>query len=173
MKNKLFLLIIMIGLLFITACSFGSSKEKIVYQDINLKLTTTFEYNEDDGFKFERDVTGGKFAEIEFSNEKQNLYFDMYYTKSSKVSSEIQKKSRSSDKYYKEYKFGDYKAYTYGTYKDKLNIVIDINKTINGQKIELFIAISTIKEDKNIIVSDLFKKTVIQDFFKSIEITED
>ena len=173
-KRLIFSITLVLSIIFITACTSSSKGEKITYTDSKLKLTTTFEYDNEDGFKQGKDVTGGKYAEIEFSNEKQNLHFDMYYTKNPTKTCESLKKDRQKDKYYKEYKFGDYEAYTYGNYEEKLYLVIDI-KTDKETKetIELFIAIDTIKYDKEFIVADAIKNDVLQSFFKSIKIKEE
>ncbi|MBQ3474767.1 MAG: hypothetical protein IJH20_01150 [Bacilli bacterium] len=175
MKNKLLVsLTFVLCLVILTACGSSSKNEKITYTDSKLKLTTTFEYSKDDDFKFEKNVKGGKYEEMEFSNEKQNLYFDMYYTKSSTKTCEAVKKDRQDDKNYKEYKFGDYAAYTYGNSDENLYLVIDI-KDLKKEKetLELFISINTIKYDKKFAVADVFKNDVLQNFFKSIKITED
>ena len=173
-KRVLFSLTLVLCLILLTACGSSSKNEKITYTDSKLKLTTTFEYSKNDGFKFEKNVSGGKYAEIEFSNEKQNLYFDMYYTKSSTKTCETVKKDRQEDKNYKEYKFGDYAAYTYGNSNGNLNMVINI-KSFEKEKetVELFISINTIKYDKEFDVVNAFKNNVLQSFFKSIKITEE
>ena len=133
MKKRLLLVVLMgICLLGITGCGGSSNKdmESIKLTDESLKLTTTFQYDKKDGFKFEKNVTGGKFAEIEFSNEKLNLYFDVYYTEYSTATAKANKDHFSEDTYFKEYKFGDYEAYSYGLDKNNLYL-ISVSGAIN------------------------------------------
>lgn len=177
MKKKLLLIVLMgICLLGITGCGGNSNKEmeSINITDDNLKLTTTFEYGKDAGFKFEKNVTGGRFAEIEFSNEKYNLYFNMYYTQSSSDLYKSLRTNRAGDKYYKELKYGDYEGYTYGNDNDRLYAVL-VLKTDDKTKenIELFVSIDKIKYSGDEEVAIVFKSDAIQDFFSSIKITED
>ena len=171
MKKKiLFILLTGICLLGITGCGGNNSDiETIKLTDEKLELTTKFEYDKEDGFKFEKNVTGGKYAEIEFSNEKMNLYFDAYYTKYSKETSKANKGNVSNDTYFKEFKFGDYEGYSYGLDKDRLYLIINL-KTVDKEDIELFVAITKINYDKESVVFDIFKLEPIQNFFKSIKI---
>ena len=172
-KNILLIITVIICVIFMTACFDKSKEEKIELKDSKLKLKTVLEYNKDEGFKKEKDVTGGKYAEVEFSNEKENLYFDMYYSKSSKETSKSVKEDRKNNKYYKEYKYNGYEAYAYSEFKDNINLVLTI-KNENKDTIELFIAITSIKYEKEKVLFDIFDKSkVIQEFFESIKITEE
>ena len=73
MKKKiLFLAVLLTSLFVFTGCG-KVPKEKITIKDNKLKYTTTFEYDKEDGFEFKKNVDGGRFSEIEFTNKKENL----------------------------------------------------------------------------------------------------
>ena len=172
MKKRI-LLTIILCLFIVTACRNNSNIEKIIYSDSTLKLTTIFEYDKEDGFKKEKDVPNGKFAEIEFSNEKANLYFDMYYTQNSENQSKKNKENRKNNNYYKEYKYNGYEAYVYSNNDSEICLVITLKKDDN-QLTELFVIIDEIRTNRESKIFDIFDKNeTIQDFFKSIKITED
>lgn len=178
MKKKIiFVSLIIIGLFITTGCNkkVEDNKEKITIKDNKLKYTTTFEYEKEDGFKFKKNVDGGRFSEIEFDNEKENLTFDMYYTESTSENAKMIKQNRKENqKYYKEYKFGEYKGYIYSDYNDDLYVVITLKEDIKEKStVDLFVSIETINYDKDAIVYDMFSKDVIMKFFKSIKNTVD
>lgn len=171
MKKKIiFISLLIIGLFIFTGCK-KEVKEKITIKDDTLKYTTTFEYKKDDGFKFKKNVEGGRFAEIEFTNEKENLEYNMYYTESTSTTSDSVKKSRKDKKYYKEYKFDEYDAYTYGEYDDSINLIITLKSdTKEKRNTELFVAITkSNNSDKS--AFDIFNNNINQEFFKSIKNT--
>ena len=173
MKKKLLIGLLVITSLFIfTGCG-KNDKEKITIKDSTLKYTTTFSYDKEDGFGEVKGKTGGRFSEIEFSNKKENLSFDMYYSESSDDNAKAIKKNRKENqKYYKEYKFGEYEGYVYSDYKDNLYVVITLKEDMKENSVvELFTSIDTINYDKDIVVFDLFNKDVIKNFFNSIKNT--
>ena len=172
MKKKLLAVTLLLtGLFIFTGCS---KKETITIKDNILKYTTTFEYDKEDGFKFKKKVKGGKFSEIVFSNEKDNLEYDMYYTESTSITSDNNKLNRKNSKNYKEYKFGEYDAYTYGNYDDSLYLIITLKSDIKEkQNVELFVSINKIKDNDDKKVSSIFKDKINQDFFSSIKKTVD
>ena len=175
MKKRLLLIILlMVCLVTFTGCDKGNNtdKETIVYKDSVLKLKSTFEYEKEDGFEFKENVEGGKYAEITFTNKTENLDFDMYYTKSAKETVDTLKESRKDNKYFKEYTFGDFSAYTYGEYNTDLYLVMNL-KSDDKDVIELFVSMELDSFDKNAIVNDIFNKKVIQEFFNSIKLTEE
>ena len=174
MKKKILLsLLLVLSMLIFTGCGKKvEEKEKITIKDSKLNYVTTFEYDKEDGFEFIGKETGGRFSEITFKNEKENLNFDMYYSESTTETAENVKKNRSENKYYKEYKFGEYNGYVYGNYKDSLNLIITLKEDKKEHDcVELFVSIDTINYDADTVVFDLFKKPVITNFFKSIKNT--
>ena len=172
MKKKiLFLTVLLISLFIFTGCG-KKPKEIITIKDNKLKYTTTFEYEKEDGFEFKKKVEGGRFSEIEFTNKKENLEYDMYYSESTSITSEKVKEGRKNKKYYKEYKFGEFDAYTYGDYDDSLYLVITLKSdTKEKENTELFVSIEQIEYKKDQKVFDVFNKDVNQKFFKSIKNT--
>lgn len=171
MKKKfLFVSVLLIGL-FITGCG-KTPKETITIKDNSLKYKTTFEYDKEDGFKFKKKVKGGKYSEIEFTNKKENLKYDMYYSKSTSTTADNIKKNRKNNRYYKEYKFGEYDAYVYGEYNDNLYLIITLKSDMKEKEnIELFVSIEQINYKKEEVVFDIFNKKTNQEFFKSIKNT--
>lgn len=175
MKKKLLLVTLLTLSLFIfSGCSDkketkSNSKEKINISDKRLGYETTFLYDKEDGFKFEKEETGGKYSEIVFSNEKEKLEFDMYYTESTKATSDSLKTSRKDKKYYKEYTYDKYSAYVYNDYDDELYLIITIGEKDNLRD-ELFVSIEKSDYTEKTSVYDMFNKDVIQNFFKSITV---
>lgn len=171
MKKKILFISVLFICLFITGCG-KTPKEKMTIKDRTLKYTTTFEYEKEDGFEFKKNVKGGKYSEIEFTNEKENLKYDMYYSKQTSTTSDIIKKNRKNNKYYKEYKFGEYEAYAYGDYNDNLYLVITLKSDMKEKEsIELFVSIEQMDYKKDEVVFDIFNKETNQKFFKSIKNT--
>lgn len=175
MKKKLLLSILLLTSIFMFAgCEKKSNKEVIEIKDSTLKYTTSFEYDKEDGFGSVTKKTGGKFSEIEFKNEKENLNFDMYYSETTDITAKNVKTNRKDNqKYYKEYKFGEYDAYIYSNYGDNLYVVITLKEdTKEHKEVDLFVSIETIKYDKDLVLFDEFNKNdTIKNFFKSIKNT--
>lgn len=175
-KNILVSLLLIICALILTGCNSKVPKETISLSDSTLKYTTTFEYNKEDGFGSVTKKTGGRFSEIEFKNEKENLIFDMYYSETTDITAKnIKKNRKDNQKYYKEYKFGEYDAYIYSNNDDNLYIVITLKEDIKEHKeVDLFTSIEIINNDKDIVIFDEFNKNdIIKNFFKSIKNTVD
>lgn len=172
MKKKiLFLSVLLVSLFVLTGCG-KISKETISLNDKTLKYTTTFEYDKEDGFKFKKNVGGGRFSEIIFTNEKENIEYDMYYVESTSTTSENVKKNRKNKKYYKEYKFGEYDAYSYGDYDDSLYLVIILKSdTKEKRNTEIFVSMEQIEYKKDEKVFDTFNDEINQKFFNSIKNT--
>lgn len=175
MKKKILLVtLITLSLFIFSGCKDNKtetkSKEKISLEDKTFGYKTTFEYDKEDGFEFDKEETGGKYAEILFNNTNENLEFDAYYTESTKATSDSIKASRKEKKYFKEYKFGKYSAYSYNDYDDDLYLVITIDEKDNYSK-EIFVSIEKIDYKKEGIVFEMFDNKVIQNFFKSIKVT--
>ena len=168
----MFLSVLLFSIFILTGCG-KVPKEKITIKDSKLKYKTTFEYEKEDGFKFKKNVKGGRFSEIVFENEKENLTFDMYYSEtSSDNAKKIKENRKTNQKYFKEYKFGEYDGYVYSDYKDDLYVVITLKEDMKEKTtVDLFTSIETIKYDKNVVIFDDFKKDVILNFFKSIKNT--
>ena len=176
MKKKLLLVTLLTLSLFIFSGykkkkeTKSNSKEKITITDKELGYSVSFEYEKEDGFEFDKEETGGKYAEIKFNNKKENLKFDAYYTESTKITSDALKVSRKNKKYYKEYKYDKYNAYDYNDYDDELYLVISVGEKENYVQ-EIFVSIEKDNYKEKEIVYDMFNKDVIQKFFKSIKVT--
>ena len=76
--------------------------------------------------------------------------------------------TRSKQKYYKEYKFGKYKAYAYSEYGStvKLNILLKANE--NKMYDILFIDMQRLDTDESIIMAEVLEKEELQELFKSM-----
>ena len=172
MKKKLFSLLIgLFAVILITGCGAKKiDKEEISLKDDTLKYKTTFEFEKADGFKLEKEETGGKYKEIIMKNELENLKFDMYYSDNSDDAYKSLKEDRSTKKNYKEYKYGKYDAYVYSDYDSDLNLIIKLTDEKN-KVISLYVYIETINFDNSDVVYEMFNREVIQNFFNSIELT--
>ena len=176
MKNKIYLLLLLLIPTFflLTACNkqktTGTNKTIIELHDKKLNYKTTFTV--ENGEKYSDvviDETGGASAVLTFRNETLDVEFEMYYNKLLKQTYDSTKKGRSSQKYYKEYKFGECEAYAYGNYDDKIYLNIILDKENDDRLITLFVSIERIDTDKNVIISSLLKEKDLQNLFNSIK----
>ena len=132
---------------------------------------TVFKYDNTENFTNLNKEEGGASQEITFENPDLDVEFDMYYTKMSKSSFDRSKEVRSKQKYYKEYKFGEFDVYAYGEYSSGLylNILLGVDST-NTAKI-LFVSIDRLDTNEDVVVSKLLDKE-LKTFFNSIEVHE-
>ncbi|MBP5678428.1 MAG: hypothetical protein J6X28_01190 [Bacilli bacterium] len=181
MNKKIWLLLCIIPLLLITtACDnthTGKEKDKkitktIELSDSKLGFTTTFTYPADEKYTDVEEESGGASNKITFKNEDLDVTFEMYYTTMRTETYNETEKTRSAQKYYKEYTFGDYEAYAYGEYDDniKLNILLGIDEDNTAEV--LFVTIDRIDTDEKVIVLKVLESK-LQDFFNSMEFVKE
>ena len=179
-KNIVFVLLLVPALLLVlTGCDKKEEKKENPSDTKTIELTdekfgykTTFTYNKNEDYSdIEVDTESGKTTEIEFENEELDLDFQMYYVDTYIETYETTEKSRSAQKYYKEYTYVDYKGYAYGNYGSslQLNILIDTNEEEHRAKV-LFVSIDRKDSNEDIIVSDVVADTKVQEFFNSMEV---
>ena len=181
MKKKVLLLLLIPALvLTMTACSEKKEKEPekkitktIELSDSKLGFTTTFKYDVDEKFSNVEEDDGGASTAITFENEDLDVEFEMYYTKMRKTTYNETETTRSAQKYYKEYKFGDYEAYAYSEYDDKvyLNVLLGIDEDENAEV--LFVSIERIDNNEEVIVPNVLAGKTLQNFFKSMEFVKE
>ena len=173
-KLFIFLTILVIPVLLITGCgkkenNKTSDLKTIELADDGFKLKTTFKYDPSLTISDIEYDDEGKSKELEFTIDELDLDFQMYYTESSKEISEDLKTSRSGKKYFKDFNFNKYNAYSYGDYDDKLDLNIDlVNDTSKNTVTKLFVSIDSNNTDT--IVYDVFTQNTLQEFFNSIEV---
>ena len=181
MKKKiLLLLLIPILVLATTACGAtheGEQTDKkltktIELSDSNLGFTTTFTYDAEEKYTDIEEETGGASSAITFKNEDLDVEFEMYYNTMRTASYNDLEKSRSSQKYYKEYKFGDYEAYAYSDYSDKvyLNILLGIDDDDMAEV--LFVSIERLDNNVEIEIPTVLEEK-LQEFFNSMEFVKE
>ena len=170
-KKLLFILLLPVFILLLTGCEEKDTRKSITLTDPVFGYETTFKYNKDEKFSEVKNIEGGASKEIEFENPDLDVEFQMYYTKMSKKAYDTSKTTRSNQKYYKEYKLGEYDAYAYGEYSSGiyLNIVLGVDST-DTAKI-LFVSIDRLDTNEDIVVSKLLDKE-LKDFFNSIKVNE-
>ena len=179
--NRKWLYLLLIPLLLVTtAC--GKTHEgdatdkkltkKIELVDSKLGFTTTFTYDAEEKFSNVEEETGGKSTAITFSNEDLDVTFEMYYTTMSTTTYNDTERTRTVQKYYKEYTFGDYEAYAYSEYDSKinLNVLLGIDEDDNAEV--LFVSIDRIDTNEDVIVAEVLEKK-LQDFFNSMEFVKE
>ena len=171
MKKKIILLVLLLlPVLLLTGCDNKkvNPQKNIALTDPTFGYETSFEY-EDENFTDIKSEKGGASNELTFKSEDLDVEFQMYYTKMSKSSYERTQEARSKQKYYKEYTFGDYKAYGYGEYSSGLylNILLDVDST-DTAKI-LFVSIDRLDTDETQIVVDIVDQKLMR-FFNSIKV---
>ena len=175
MRKKLLLILLIPVLLLITACDKTKIKneeetgEKIVLEDKKLGFKTTFSYDKKEKYSDVEIENGDASAELTFENEELDIQFDMYYNTMTIETYQSTQKTRSAQKYYKEYKFGDYDAYAYGNYDSGLYISILLKEETNKMADVLFVSIDRIDNDKEVIVSDVVAGEQVQKLFNSIK----
>lgn len=170
-KKLLFILLLPVFILLLTGCEEKDTRKSISLTDPVFGYETVFKYNKDEKYSEVKTNEGGLSKEIEFENPDFDVEFQMYYTKMMKKSYDETKKIRANQKYYKEYKFGKYEAYSYGEYSSGiyLNILLGVDST-DTAKI-LFVSIDRLDANEDIVVAKLLDKE-LKDFFNSIEVNE-
>lgn len=170
MKNKLFiLLLIPVLVLTLTACTKKegntTNEKKLELVDSNYGTTT---FIIDDTYTEIEESKGGASTELEFENETLDLDYDMYYTTMRKASYNTSKETRSKQKYYKEYKFGNYEGYAYGEYTSSMNLNIILSEDGEDYTV-LFVSIDRHDSNEKKIVSDIIAEKETQSFLNSIK----
>lgn len=172
MKKKLLLIlllpIVMIGL---TGCGENkNTKKSILLSDPVFGYETSFKYDGKESFSGIKNNLDGTSTSLEFKNEELDVEFQMYYTRMMKNSYDESKKIRSKQKYYKEYKFGKYEAYSYGEYTSGLYLNILLDDYNETAKV-LFVSIDRIDTNQNVVVADVLDKKLVK-FFDTIEVID-
>ena len=177
-KTLLLLLLVPVLLLVVTGCGKKEEKKPVENNTKTIELTdkkfgykTTFTYDKSEKFSdIEVDTESGKTTEIEFENEELDVEIEMYYTDTFQETYEGTQKSRSVQKYYKEYTFGEYKGYAYGHYGSsiQLNILIDTDSETDRAKI-IFVSIDRKDSNEEIIIADVLEQK-LKSFFDSMKV---
>ncbi len=178
-KKILVLLLISIILLTTTAC--GGTHEgkeqdkkltkKIELVDKKLGFNTTFTYDANEKYSDVEEDNDGASTAIEFKNEDLDVDIEMYYNTMTTTSYNETQKTRSAQKYYKEYKYGDYEAYAYSEYPDKVKISILLGIEDDMAEV-LFVSIERIDNNEDIIIPDVLDKD-LKAFFNSMEFVKE
>lgn len=172
MKKILIIILTLIIIFSTTACGTinknNKNKKEISIVDENKNLEAKLFYNKKE--KYTKPVTNyrGNTREITFSNKDLNLEFQTYFTTFTTDSYKVSKKTRESQKYYAEYKFGKYKAYTYSNLDDVLYLNVYLGKKKEYGEIILYASIKKIDNTKKESVKELFDSKNVQDLFKTL-----
>ncbi len=172
--KKLLILLIPIVLIGLTAC--GKTHEKIlenektiILEDTKLGLKTTFTYEDKDKYGDIEFSDEGASRSVEFDNEELDAEFEMYYNTMTDTAYKTSKDTRSNQKYYKEYKFGKYKAYAYSEYPNNIKLNILLKENSNNMYDVLFVSIDRLDTDESIIMKEVLDGEELQKFFNSIK----
>ena len=157
-KKLLFILLLPVFILLLTGCKEKDNRKSISLTDSVFGYTTTFKYEEKENFSKVKIKEGGASKEISFENPDLDVEFQMYYTKMSKTSYERSEEVRSKQKYYTKYKYGEYEAYAYSEYDDKLLLNISLGEADSGDVYILFVSIERLDTNKDIIVANVVNK---------------
>ena len=179
MKKVLLILLIPVLLLTVTACGGtheGKAKDKkltktIELVDKKLGFNTTFTYDADNKFSDVHENNEGASTAIYFSNADLDSSFEMYYTTMRKKTYNDTETARSNQKYYKEYTFGDYEAYAYSEYEDKINLNVLLGIDDDTAEV-LFVTIERIDTNDEVIMADVLEKD-LKEFFESMEFVKE
>ena len=181
MKKKIVLLLLIPLLLAMTtACNKPSNEPKadekikktIKLSDSKLGYTTTFKYDANENYSNVKEDNSGASKAITFKNEDLDIEVEMYYNKMRSATYNESEKTRSAQKYYKEYKFGDYEAYAYGEYDD--SIYLNILCGVEDEDVAvLFVSIERLDNNKDVVIADVLADKKLQSFFKSMEFVKE
>ncbi len=169
MKKVIYFLFLVPVVFLLVGCGKEAKNLKTIeLKDEEFGYSTVFSFNEKEKYTEPETDTSGKSVKISFENEEADAEIEMYYVKMRKTTYENSKSTRSSQKYYKEYKFGDFNSYAYGEYDSGiyLNTVID---TVDDDVVIIFTSISRIDVNEEVIMSEVLEKK-LQDFFKSMKV---
>ena len=166
MKKLLILIVLILPVIILTGCE--GEKEKITLADPVFGYETVFKYDKKENYNSILQERGGASNSVSFKNRDLDVEFQMYYTKMSKDNYNNSKKIRLNQKYYQEYKFGKYEAYSYGSYSSGLYLNILLGVDNNTAK-ALFVSIDRIDNNESVVVKDVLDKELME-FFNSIEV---
>ena len=172
MKKLLLILLIPIIILSTTACEKNNknnpNKKDISIIDENNGFEVHLYYDKKE--KYSKPVNNylGNTKEITFYNKDSNLEYQMYFTTFKTDSYKISKETRKNQKYYGEYKFGKYKAYTYSNLDEVLYLNIYLDKKKDYGEIILYTTIKKIDNTKKETVKEMFDSKEVQNMFKTI-----
>jgi hypothetical protein len=137
-----------------------------------LGYTTTFKYDKDENYSNVKEDNSGASTAITFKNEDLDIEVEMYYNKMRSATYDASEKTRSAQKYYKEYKFGDYEAYAYGEYDDSINLNVLLGMDDEDAAV-LFVSIERLDNNKDVVIADVLDGKKLQDLFKSMEFVKE
>ena len=174
MKKYALLLLIPFLLIGLTGCGKTNNKEvdkgkTLVLEDTKLGLKTTFTYEEKLSIGDIEYSEEGKSKSVEFDIESLDAEFEMYYTNMTDIAYKDNKNTRSAQKYYKEYTFGDYKAYAYSESGSSIKMNILLKENDNKMYDVLFVSMERLDSDDTIIMKEVLDSEELQEFFKSIK----
>ena len=150
----------------------SDNTEIIELLDEKRGFNVTFTYSKGEKFEDILYYDEGASKEITFKNEELDLNFQMYYTSMTIESYENSENVRSSQKYYKKYKFGKYEAYGYSNYDSSLNLNILLKKNENKMVDVLFVSMERIDTNEEVIVANVVNDTKLQQFYNSIQFNQ-
>lgn len=181
--NKKILLLFLIPLVLLTTTACGKTHEgketdkkltkTIELSDSKLGFNTTFTYDAEEKYTEIEEQDDGASKAITFKNEELDAAFEMYYTTMRKVTYHETETARSKQKYYKEYKFGDYEAYAYSELESKINLNILLGIDEDDTAEVLFVTIDRIDNDDTVNMSEVLAEKKLQSFFKSLEFVKE
>jgi len=171
MKKKILILIIfLLSISFLTGCNNeDNDKGKIVFKEDKTGYKVTFDNLKEMNLTDKSVNTSGPAKTLTYTSKKHDIEITMNYKEHDTQTFDTTKKVRKSHKYFGEYKFGKYKAYSYGNNDNSLNVLILLDKKYKGNEILLNVSINRIDTDKSIIVKEVFDKEEVQNFFKTIK----
>ncbi len=175
MKKVFGLLLCIIALFAITGCGKEEKTKKdleqIVLADETLHYETIFTYEKGKNYSDIEEDDSGKYGEISFKNEDLDLSFEMYYTESRTTTYNETKEARSKQKYFKEYKFGEFDAYAYGESDSNLKLSIFLEEELDtGLARSIFVSIDRLDVNEDVIVADVVADKEVQSLLNSIEL---
>ena len=179
--NKKILLLLLIPLVLFTTTACGKTHEgkandkkltkTIELVDKKLGFNTTFTYDADEKYSDVQVNNDGASTAIYFSNADLDSSFEMYYTTMRKKTYNDTETARSKQQYYKEYTFGDYEAYAYSDYADKINLNVLLGIDDDTAEV-LFVTIERIDTNEEVIMADVLDKD-LKGLFESMEFVKE
>lgn len=141
-KKLLFLLLVPVLVLCLTACGKAKDVKNIVLEDSRYGKTTFVS----EGLKI-KDVKKAKSSTskiIKFTSEALNVKAEMYYTQVSNASYDKTRDARKTKTYYADSVYGKYTGYFYGDKSNKGNISVVLDTNDKGYATVLLISLEKI-----------------------------
>lgn len=155
--------------IIVVIISVANKKEVLEIYDAETGYKTTFKYPAKKGYKAEKvEEDTGTLQKVNFINEEKNVKFEIYYYETSNTLYERNKSLRANNDNYKEYKFGNYDAYSY-TAGGVLQADILLKKDDNDRNLVLYIYMDKYNNEQDANMNEIFNSEEVQKMLNTVK----